>query len=170
MGIGKENNFISNKVEYSTPLVLFNLLQKEFNFSLDVCANEDNFKCSSYFTEKEDALKQDWVGNCWMNPPFTRNLNKWVRKAQEDADKFGGTKVCLIPVRSNTKWWGEVIEKAEIRFILGEVNFNDEPRGLWLPMCILIFGEKAMVGYFSTINYRELLKNEKRNDKKIFTT
>ena len=34
------------------------------------------------------------------------------------------------------------------------VNFNDEERGLWLPMCIIIFGEKAKVGTFSVLNYR----------------
>ena len=47
-----------------------------------------------------------------------------------------------------------IIQKAEVRFIIGEVNFNDEPRGLWLPMCILIFGDKAKVGNFSTITYK----------------
>ena len=36
----------------------------------------------------------------------------------------------------------------------GEVNFNDEERGLWLPMCIIIFGENAKVGTFSVLNYR----------------
>ena len=89
-----------------------------------------------------------------MNPPFSRDLNKWVKKAYNDAQKFGGTKVCLIPVRSNTKWWAEVSIKSEIRFINGEVNFNEEERGLWLPMCIIIFGDKAKIGTFSIINYR----------------
>ena len=107
-----------------------------------------------YWTKEDNALVKDWIGNCWMNPPFSRDLNKWVKKACNDAEKFGGTKVCLIPVRSNTKWWAEVCVKAEIRFINGEVNFNDEERGLWLPMCIIIFGEKAKVGTFSVLNYR----------------
>ena len=154
MGLGKNNNFKSEKVDYSTPWSLFSPLKEEFDLELDVCANHENHKLDKYFTLEDDAMTKDWVGNCWMNPPFSRDLNKWVRKLVSDTEKFGGTKVCLIPVRSNTKWWGEIIQKAEVRFIIGEVNFNDEPRGLWLPMRILIFGDKAKVGNFSTITYK----------------
>ena len=81
-----------------------------------------------------------------------------VSISNADATLFGnGTKVCLIPVRSNTKWWAEVSPKSEIRFINGEVNFNNEKRGLWLPMCIIIFGEQAKIGTFSIIDYRSKL-------------
>jgi phage N-6-adenine-methyltransferase len=153
LGLGANNEFSSKKVEYSTPLSLFNPLKEEFDLQIDVCANKENYKCDTYFTEEIDGLKQEWKGNCWMNPPFSRSLNKWVKKAHDDALKHGGTKVCLVPVRANTKWWEEVVKDAEIRFIIGEVNFNDEDRGLWLPMCILIFGDKAKVGQFSTIKY-----------------
>ena len=88
-----------------------------------------------------------------MNPAFSRHLSKWVKKARDEVKLHSGTKVCLIPVRSNTKWWNDIIKDAEIRFIIGEVNFNDEECGLWLPMCILIFGERAKIGCFSTIVY-----------------
>lgn len=159
MGIGKVNNFNSDKIEYSTPLSLFKPLAEEFNLEIDVCASKENHKLNTYWTIEDDALKQNWIGNCWMNPPFSRQLNKWVKKARQDSKKFGGTKVCLIPVRSNTMWWKEVIKDAEIRFIIGEVNFNNEERGLWLPMCILIFGEQARIGTFSIIDYKELRKN-----------
>ena len=144
----------SNSVEYSTPLKIVEPLIKEFGITRDVCASELNHKLADYWTKEDNALTKDWVGNCWMNPPFSRDLNKWVRKANLEAKHNGGTKVCLIPVRSNTKWWAEVCKDAEIRFINGEVNFNDEKRGLWLPMCIIIFGEMAKVGTFSVLNYR----------------
>lgn len=154
MGLGNSTKFSSDRVEYSTPLSLFEPLQKEFNLEVDVCASEFNHKCNTYYTKEDDALQKDWKGNCWMNPPFCRDLGKWVKKLHNDALSYGGTKVALIPVRSNTKWWNEVVKDAEVRFIIGEVNFNDEPRGLWLPMCVLIFGEKAKVGTFSTIIYK----------------
>jgi phage N-6-adenine-methyltransferase len=144
----------SLSIEYSTPKKIVEPLIKEFSISKDVCASVLNFKLPEYWTKEDNALSKDWDGNCWMNPPFSRDLNKWVRKAHSEAKHNGGTKVCLIPVRSNTKWWAEVSKDAEIRFINGEVNFNDEERGLWLPMCIIIFGEKAKVGTFSVIDYR----------------
>lgn len=145
----------SKSIEYSTPLDIVNPLIKEFDLHTDVCASAQNHKLSHYWTKEEDAFRKEWKGNCWMNPPFSKNLSKWVKKACSDAEKFGGTKVCLIPVRSNTKWWAAVAPKAEIRFINGEVNFNNEERGLWLPMCIMLFGEKVKHGRFSILHYRK---------------
>jgi len=150
----KKNSFSSKSIEYSTPISIVLPLIKEFNITKDVCASETNYKLPDYWSKEDNALLQNWIGNCWMNPPFDRSLGKWVRKASDEADKYGGTKVCLIPVRSNTKWWAELSPKSEIRFINGEVNFNDEPRGLWMGMCIMIFGEKAKKGNFSIIDYR----------------
>jgi phage N-6-adenine-methyltransferase len=144
----------SINVEYSTPLEIVNPLIEEFSLTIDVCASSENNKLPTYWTKEEDALSKEWIGNCWMNPPFSRNLGKWVKKAHNESKINGGTKVCLIPVRSNTKWWADICMDAEIRFINGEVKFNNEQRGLWLPMCILIFGEKAKIGNFSIINYR----------------
>lgn len=163
MGLDKEYKFKSNGIEYSIPLKIVEPLIKEFELTKDVCASMTNHKLADYWTKEDNALAQIWEGNCWMNPPFDKDLNKWVRKACNDAKQFGGTKVCLIPVRSNTKWWAEVSPQSEIRFINGEVNFNDEPRGLWLPMCIIIFGEKAKKGTFSVINYRRM--NERQAKK-----
>jgi site-specific DNA-methyltransferase (adenine-specific) len=94
----------SISIEYSTPLRIVEPLIKEFHLTKDVCASSTNNKLSDYWTKEQNSLTFDWKGNCWMNPPFSRDLSKWVKKAYNDAEKYGGTKVCLIPVRSNTKW------------------------------------------------------------------
>ena len=146
----------SKSIEYSTPLAIVQPLIEEFDLKLDVCASAVNHKLPDYFTKFDNALIKKWHGNCWMNPPFDRNLGKWVKKAHYESQTTTGTKVCLFPVRSNTNWWNEVCPDAELRFINGEVNFNDEPRGLWWPMCVMIFGEMAKVKTFSTINYRAI--------------
>jgi len=154
----KKNTFISKSIEYSTPKKIVDPLIKEFQLQTDVCASGQNFKLEKYWTKEQNALLKDWIGNCWMNPPFDRSLKKWVEKAFNETKKHGGTKVCLIPVRSNTKWWAELVPQAELRFINGEVNFNNEKRGLWMGMCILIFGEKSKKGTFSIIDYRKIRK------------
>lgn len=155
MGIGKINNFKSEKTVYSTPIKLFNVINQEFNFNLDVCALPENTKCKNYFTPEIDGLKQDWKGICWMNPPFNKELKKWVIKARNESLKHGSIICCLIPVRSNTIWWKDVCKNAEIRFIIGEVNFNGLERGLWLPMCLMIFGT-SRVRQFSCIDYKQI--------------
>lgn len=154
MGIG-ENAFKSQSIEYSTPQVLFNVMNDLYTFEVDVCASITNKKCSSFFTKEDDSLTKEWIGNCWMNPPFNRQLGKFVLKMHQEYKNHNGIKCALIPVRSNTVWWSKVIEDAECVFINGEVNFNEEERGLWLPMCFLIFGN-GKAGKHSSINYREL--------------
>jgi phage N-6-adenine-methyltransferase len=159
MGIGKDNKFKSNDVVYSTPIKLFDYINKEFNFKLDVCALPENSKCNKYFTPEIDGLIQDWKGVCWMNPPFNKDLKKWVLKAHSESKNNNSIVCCLIPVRSNTVWWKDVCLDAEIRFIIGEVNFNNLERGLWLPMCFMIFGTNKK-GQFSYIDYKKIRKNE----------
>ena len=155
MGIGKLNNFKSQSEVYSTPARLFDVLNEEFRFVLDVCANDDNAKCSHYFDEATDGLMQDWTGACWMNPPFNKQLKKWVLKARDEAAKHGSVICCLVPFRGNTIWFRDVCMDAEIRFIIGEVNFNELERGLWLPMCCMIFGTRER-GTFSYIDYKKI--------------
>lgn len=141
MGIDK-NSFKSKSVEYSTPIEIVEPLKKEFNLQLDVCATNHNNKCKKYFTKEQDGLKLDWnkYGNCWMNPPWSRELKKWVAKAYEESQK-GITVVCLLPVRTNTIWWHKYIidTKTEVRFLKGEIKFNGMEKGLWLPCAIVIF-------------------------------
>ncbi len=52
--------FSSESVEWATPQETFNILNEEFDFTLDPCANKDNAKCKKYFTKNEDGLNQYW--------------------------------------------------------------------------------------------------------------
>lgn len=54
--------FSSNSDEWSTPDNIFNELNNEFGFNLDVCATDINHKCERYFTQAEDGLKNSWGG------------------------------------------------------------------------------------------------------------
>ena len=109
---------------WETPDDFFNKLNEEFNFTLDVCANEENHKLDIYFSEEQDGLKQDWNKNtCFMNPPYGREISKWIKKAFEEYKK-GSVVVCLIPSRTDTKWWHDYVMKGEIRFIRGRLKFK----------------------------------------------
>ena len=86
----------SNTDEWETPADLFNSLNEEFGFTLDVCANENNHKCPKYYDKAIDGLKQNWYGEvCWMNPPYGRSISKWVKKAAETA-MGGGRSGCTV--------------------------------------------------------------------------
>jgi len=97
-------HFSSRRNNWETPRDLFDKLNEEFNFELDVCATSENAKCKKYYSPEEDGLKEEWKGLCWMNPPYGREIGKWIKKAYESA-LAGATVVCLVPARTDTAWW-----------------------------------------------------------------
>lgn len=118
---------ISQNPEWPTPQYVFDTLDAEFHFTLDVCANADNHKCERYFDIAQDGLKQDWEGEvCWMNPPYGKPISQWVRKAANVAKPGGGTIVVgLLPNRTDTKWFLDVMKASEIRIVHGRLAFGD---------------------------------------------
>ena len=120
----------SKKMDWCTPIDFFNELNKEFNFVLDAAATDETAKCKDYFTPETDGLKQSWKrtdGAVFCNPPYGREIGKWVKKAYEESTKHDTTIVLLIPARTDTTYFHNYIYKrAEIRFIRGRLKFTDE--------------------------------------------
>ena len=113
--------------EWETPQDFFDALNAEFGFTIDVCASAENAKCPRYWTKYGNTLDYDlWSKEiCWMNPPYDRDIWKWVQKAWTEAQK-GATVVALIQGRStDTKMWHEwVMKSSEIRFIRDRLHFK----------------------------------------------
>lgn len=121
---------------WETPQDLFDRLDKEFHFTVDVCALDSNTKCASFYSPDQDGLKQKWEGACWMNPPYGRNIGEWMKKALESE----ATVVCLVPARTDTKWWHDYAMKAsEIRFVKGRLKFGDSKNSAPFPSAIIVF-------------------------------
>lgn len=126
----------SNTDDWGTPIKTFDTLNREFGFTLDVCASDENHKCDEYYTIKEDGLVSDWHGVVWCNPPYGRSIGAWVKKASE----YEGLAVMLVPARTDTKWWHDYAMKAgEIRLIKGRLKFNDCGISAPFPSAILVF-------------------------------
>ena len=103
--------FRSARTDWETPPKLVALLDREFGFALDVCASWVNHQCSVYFTRKDDGLRQRWHGTCWMNPPYGHAIKSWLKKAVEES-AAGATVVCLVPARTDTTWWQDLVMRA----------------------------------------------------------
>lgn len=135
----KDNVHFSSKINtWSTPQWFFDKLDEEFNFTLDVCALPENAKCKNYFSPGADALERSWDGICWMNPPYGKEIGKWVQKAYKSS-LAGATVVCLLPARTDTIWWHTWCIGAEVRFIKGRLKFGDSKNNAPFPSAIVIF-------------------------------
>lgn len=84
-------HFSSKTDNWSTPQWLFDQLNEEFHFTLDVCADPQNAKCVQYFTREQDGLSKEWDGTVWCNPPYGRTIGLWVKKVVEFVANGGGT-------------------------------------------------------------------------------
>ena len=135
--------FTSKTDMWATPQDFFDKLNEEFNFTVDVCAIPENAKCDKFFTPEINGLKQEWTGVCWCNPPYGREIGKWVEKSYI-ASTWGATVVMLLPARTDTKWFHEYIyNKAEIRFIKGRLKFGNSKTAAPFPSMVVIFNSKG---------------------------
>ena len=133
-----QTKFATGRQDWETPASIFDPLNDEFGFTVDVCATANNSKCGAfYYSEADDALSLRWTGVCWMNPPFGQQ-GKWVKKAYEES-QAGATVVCLLPARTNTNWWHDYVMKGEVRFIRGRPKFVGAEHGLPQPLAIVVF-------------------------------
>lgn len=137
--------FSSKSELWETPKDFFDKIDTEFHFTIDVCAIPENAKCSTYYTPDQDGLKQPWYGVVWCNPPYGRNIEKWVKRAFESSQC--ATVVMLLPARTDTKWFHEyILPYAEIRFIRGRLKFGNSSNSAPFPSMIVIFKNRLETG------------------------
>ena len=124
---------------WETPQWLFDKLNEKYHFETDVCATAENAKCATYYTPDQDGLTQEWRGVCWMNPPYGRDIGKWMRKAYDSA-QAGATVVCLVPARTDTAWWHDYAMHGKIEFLRGRLKLGQAVHGAPFPSAIVVFG------------------------------
>jgi phage N-6-adenine-methyltransferase len=136
-------HFSSKSVEWETPQDFFDKLNAEFDFTLDACASDENYKCERYFTVRDNGLAQSFTGErVWINPPYGTHIKRWIEKAATTPSEVT---VMLIPARTDTKaWHRHIFGNAEIRFIEGRLKFNGHQRDAPFPCAVVIFRPKGI--------------------------
>ena len=150
------NRFQYNKTyDYlRTPKSIWAELIKEFKFTIDMCASDENHLLPRYYTEKQNCLKQDWEGEiAYIHPMFDTKIGKFVEKAYNTKNFTG---VFLLPASTHTKYFHDYCyhnPNCEIRFLRKPVkgfHFGkddgspDDPNklGYIKPLMILVFRNK----------------------------
>ena len=121
----------------------WNKLNMEFNFTIDVCADERNKLCTKYFDRKTDGLKQSWKGETvWCHPQFGESTVHWVRKAGMERDLNNVTSVLLLPCVTTLEiFWKIKAMPDQIRIIRDEIE-NPPRQDIPKPFMILVFRGK----------------------------
>ena len=95
--------------EMFTPKWIFDALN--CTFDLDVASSDNQYiqvPARTKYTKVDDALKQDWHGLIWMNPPYSK-VTPWIDKWIAHANGF-----CLVPLSSNGKWVNKLWESEAL--------------------------------------------------------
>jgi site-specific DNA-methyltransferase (adenine-specific) len=151
--------FSSATDNWETPQALFDELNREFDFEVDLCATPENTKCPSFITPEINSLSAPWGpffnrrNVLWCNPPYGREIGSWIRKAaetvQEKHSQTGGscTIVMLLPARTDTRWFHDYIygkEGVEVRFLKGRLKFGRSENSAPFPSMIVIFRHPSL--------------------------
>ena len=139
--MNKEVLFSSKSELWETPRDLFEDLNAIYHFETDVCALPENTKCEQFYTPDMDGLKQEWCGRCWCNPPYGRQIGKWVEKAAESKALV----VMLLPARTDTKWFHDYcLPYGRIKFIKGRLRFGGSKSPAPFPSMIVVFDNREV--------------------------
>ncbi len=129
--------FSGESDEWSTPADLYAVLDREFGFDLDVCATAGNAKTADYFTLANSGLDQPWAGRrCFMNPPYSK-IGAWMDKAYREA-LAGALVVCLVPARTDTRWFWASAQPAQVRFLPGRLKFGNGKNSAPFPSAVVV--------------------------------
>lgn len=146
--------FSKKSDDWETPQDLFDKLDREFQFEIDLAANPENNKCKnrrgyytdilSLYSKARDQKMHDFsISNkfmYWCNPPYSKckEFVKLVSESNMDC-------VMLLPSRTDTRWFHEFIynkPNVEIRFIKGRLKFSGAKFNAPFPSMIVIFRRK----------------------------
>jgi len=140
MGRLRNGSNPSGNTDWETPDDLLDALEREFlgcahahpgelAFDLDPCPypdSEGRKGISEYSpAEGKDGLTLPWYGTVFVNPPYGRDIDKWVEKCYTEVVKGNAALVvALLPVSTDTRWWHWWVSQAtEVRLLKGRIRF-----------------------------------------------
>lgn len=115
-------------------------------FDLDPCAAPDPKPwptAGTHYTRPVDGLAESWFGRVWLNPPYSREAVKWLRKLADH-----GTGTALVFARTETSWFVETVwnRAAAVLFLHGRLHFHyasgeRAEANAGAPSCLVAYGE-----------------------------
>ena len=140
---------MSQDSTWATPRMLFDELNEQYCFGLDAAAlSTSTLVLKNWYgpdhpdENKRDALNRSWVDDTpnktvWLNPPYGRLIGQFLKKANEEAVK-GAIVVCLIPARTDTRWFHDYCLNHRIEFIRGRLKFGNATNSAPFPSALVV--------------------------------
>ena len=114
----------------------------------------------TFYTEEDDGLEREWVGNIWLNPPYSSELiGLFAEKLKGEAAAGRLKQACvLVNNATETKWFQNLVgTAAAVCFPQGRIKFlnakGEEAKTPLQGQAIMYFGtnQKAFQAEFSKL-------------------
>jgi len=110
---------------WRTPFPIFMALHREFNFTVDAAASPENALLKRFWTEDDDALKQDWAGErVFCNPPWGQ-IPKFLAKGL--IHQHTAFMCFLLPASTDTAWYHDLAKHYWKENFRGRVQYVPPP-------------------------------------------
>lgn len=142
--------YSSNDTTWRTPTAFFEKLNELYGpFDVDAAATEENSLCPEHY---DDALNHPWGGAIFCNPPYDRNLKRWMQHAYEQRNNCEII-VMLVPARTDTAYWSQWVygHADEVRFVEGRLSFSDSKTSAAFGSAVVIYRPDRVKTDYGTI-------------------
>lgn len=117
----------NSKQDYATPNDFMEAVRKRYGeIAFDLAADESNTKATNFFSEQDDAFKQEWHkinGLLWLNPPFG-DIAPWAEKCWEEHKKRAHI-LLLVPGSVGSAWFENYVHnKGYVNFLRPRLCFD----------------------------------------------
>lgn len=155
-------HFSSKQDSWCTPKEVIDAIAWMGPIRLDPCSNEQSIVPAVFKYDLKDGfdgLEHPWShadmvgyygggvkkGLVYVNPPYGKEIGKWTKRAMVTASLFPADEiVMLVPARTDTKWWHEVVqETSAVCFWRGRLTFLGASSNAPFPSALLYFGPRA---------------------------
>tara|TARA_Y100000310_G_scaffold255960_1_gene263618 strand:+ start:2297 stop:3160 length:864 start_codon:yes stop_codon:yes gene_type:complete len=89
-------------------------------------ANE-TVRATKYYTKEDDGLSKPWVGNVFLNPPYSQpEIKQFIDKLIDEAEQGNVSQAILLTNNNtDTTWFHDAAEASTLLcFTKGRINFN----------------------------------------------
>lgn len=130
----------AKSIEWGTPQWLYDDLNQEFNFTVDVASTHENAKCKIHYTKVDNVFAENLQGETiWCNPPYDIDmLDVFTKFLWRQTRQDNTLAVMLVPVKSDQAWWHNYVLLSEVRFIRGRIKFQGAKSGCPMAVCLVI--------------------------------
>lgn len=144
--------------EWYTPPEILNRVYAVFEGRVDVdpCCNPGVpvVRARTHYRREDNGLYRPWEGTVYMNPPYGRQIGKWTHKlVSEYLVRRVPAAVALLPVKSDTKWWADLMVHVPVWCaIKGRIRFQSptgiKDTGTFASATVLLCRDPAYVDRF----------------------